>query len=571
MANPTEILGAGSSVETLLPGIEVVFGQSYFDLYAEEFDLGSNLLDHATSGDVELALGEIAPGSNVTRAVVRVGGEAYRGLLKDFRGTRVTRSPLVFDSKGAAAPSVSGQRAFIIDFAGVRSVLGLALPANKGKIVLVLPWMGTDFAPRAIYPIGGAYAIYSLPVPDTTGKTSVGFPAVETAKLFVQVSGSGLGNEVEFANEVRTVTGVLPSNLRASVNERPVFFTRPNALDREVELAGLADELNAIARELKAPAAVTLKLATDTPGALLPTFAAETDLEIERSAAARWGGRDALDVPLAGLMPIPVDMVFPSADAVPWQFQRIALELGGSFPRWRAFGPAGTPTAKLGLKVSAQFSVARRIELPGRTQMHGVALLLSVAGKTEMRLEFAADADGAPADGTPLATVDLVLEGDGSSAAWYEALAESPFDSGAATTLWVVLKGKSGATEWAAQSETSPQPPATLYANEGGRWQRYPVRAGQSPAPFLRILREPLARENAPLVTAALASATGAVTTVAADSFEDAPKTLDLALPEGEAVTVTPAAGMVVFPVLVTAAASGTLEIRRATAYFTTE
>ena len=571
MAILTESPSAGTSPEALLPSVEVVFGQSYLDLYAEEFDLGPYLQDHASSGDIELSLGELAPGSNVTRAVVRVGGEAFHGLLKNLRGTRVTASPLVFDSNGAAAPSLGGQRAFIIDFAGVRSVLGLAMPANKGKIVLVLPWMGTDFAPRAIYPIGGAYSIYSLPVPDTSGKVSVGFPAVETAKLFVQLSGSGL-SEGEFANEVRIVTGVLPSNLRASVNDRPVFFTRPNALDREVELTGLADELNAIARDLEAPVAVTLKLATDTPGALLPTFAADTDLEIERSAQARWGGRDTLDVALAGLMPIAVDMVFPSADQVPWQIRRIALELGGRFPPWRAFGPAGTAAGKLGLKVSAQFSVARRFDLPARIQMHGVALLLRVPGaKTELRLEIAADADGAPAEGAPLATVDLVLDGDGLGAAWCEALAQSPFDTGAATTLWIVLKGKSGATEWIAQSELSPQPPATLYANEGGRWQRYPVRAGQSPAPLLRILREPLARENAPLVTVSLASATGAVITLAVDPSDERPATLDLALPELDPITATPSDGIVVAPVMVTAAATGTAVIRRATAYFTTE
>ena len=568
MASPTEILVESAGTSTSLPGIEVVFGQSYFDLYAAEFDLGSALLDHASSGDIEIALGELAPGSNVTHAAVRVSGEAFRGLLKNFRGTRVTKSPLVFDSNGAAAPSVSGQRAFIIDFAGVRSVLGLALPADEGKIVLVLPWIGTDFAPRAIYPIGGAYSIYALPVPDTTGKTSVGFPAVETAKLFVQVSGSAL-SEAEFANDVRIVTGVLPTNLRASVNDRPVFFTRPNALDREVELTGLCDELNAIARSIEAPVAVTLKLATDTPGALLPAFAAATDLAIERSAAARWGGRDTLEVALAGLMPTPVELVFPAADPGSWKIQRIALELGGRFPRWRAFGPAGIPAGKLGLRVSAQFSVARRFELPGRTQMHGVALLLRLgAGKTEMRLEIVPDADGAPAEGEPLATVDLVLEGDQSNAVWCEALAASPFDTGAASVLWVVLKGKSGAAEWIAQSEPSPQPPATLYANEGGRWQRYPVRGGQSPAPWLRIMREPLARENVPLVTAALASGAGTAITRAADPSDDAPAALDLALPDGEAVTATPSGAMVVLPVTVTAAASGTVAVRRATAYF---
>ena len=101
-------------------------------------------------------------------------------------------------------------------------------------------------------------------------------------------------------------------------------------------LTGLAEELNAIAAEAQSTVATILKLATDTPGALLVTYDAVTDLEVERSAVARWGGRDALDAPLAGLTPTPLPLVFPTKDAMPWKVRRIALDLRGSFPPWRS-------------------------------------------------------------------------------------------------------------------------------------------------------------------------------------------------------------------------------------------
>ena len=265
--------------ESIGVGDKFVFGQAYADKYLEDFNFGY-ASDHAASGDVELALGELTPGANATTARVRILGEPFHGLLANFRGARVTKSPLVFDSSGAAAPSVSGERAFIVDLGGVRAVLGLSVPSAKAKIVLVLPWMGIDFAARAIYPVGGTYALYSLPVPDVTGKASVGFPAIESAKLFVQIKGSGLTGEQQFADEARIFTAVLPTNVRASVNGRPVFFTNPGPLDHEVELAGLADELNAIARDAEAPVRAKLKIATDTPGALVASFNAAADLAI---------------------------------------------------------------------------------------------------------------------------------------------------------------------------------------------------------------------------------------------------------------------------------------------------
>ena len=425
----TSGVATGIGDESLIAGGVSVkaYAATYQDV---EFFLGNDP-DHPSSGDTELALGDVGPGANVTRAHVLVRGEAYRGKVRNFRGTRVTPSPLVYDENGAAAPSVPNQRAFVIDFGGVRTLLGMSVPGSKAKIVLVLPWMGTDFGSKPAYPVIGSLPFYAFPEPDPDGKASVGFPAIETAKLFVQIRGNGIADAAQFADEVRIVTGVMPTNVRASVNGRPVFFTRPNALDREAELTGLAEELNAIAGEAQETVAASLKIATDTPGAIVVTYSAATDFEIERSATARWGGRDALDLPLAGLMPAPLELVFPTDDTAAWKVRRIVLELGGSFPPWRAFGPVGMPAAKLALKASAQFSVARRFSLPGRTVLHGIALPLRLpSGHAEVRLEIAADVDGAPAESKPLATVDLVLDASDGGATWYDALVATPIDTG---------------------------------------------------------------------------------------------------------------------------------------------
>lgn len=567
MAAPSDSIGAALPVSEAGP----IAAMDYFVLYeGVDFSLGAGP-DHASSGAIELALGALQPGSNVTRAQVRVTGEAYHGKLQDFRGTRVTPSPLVYDASGAAAPAVSGQRAFVVDFGGVRTVLGLSVPASAAKIVLVLPWMGTDFGSRPAYPATGTLPFYALPKPDPGGKSSVGFPAIETAKLFVQIAGSGLTSETTFAAEARVYTNTLPSNVRAAVNGRPVFFTHPGPLDREVELAGLADELNTIAREAQGSVAVTVSVGTDTPGALITAFDAAADLGIERTAAARWGGRDTLEAPLAGLTPTPLELVFPTGDSASWQVSRIALELGGVFPRWRVFEADGPPPGRLALRASPKFSVARRFAVPAPTVLHGLALLLGLpAGAAELRLEILADADGAPAEGEALATVDLALDAADGAPAWREALAATPLEIGAARALWAVLKGKSGTAEWVAGSESVPMPPATLYASEGSRWQRYPTRGGQSPAPCLRVLREALARENLPLVRCALAAGAGAPLERTADPSEDTPAQVEFALPSGQFVTAAPTGGAVVLGVTVTAATTGTLDVRRATAYFRT-
>ena len=137
-------------------------------------------------------------------------------------------------------------------------------------------------------------------------------------------------------------------------------------------------------------------------------------------------------------------------------------------------------------------------------------------------------------------------------------------DTGDAAALWLVLKGKSGHVAWWAGSEAATVPPATLAAQEGGRWLRYPTRAGQAPAPLLRVLREPLPRENLPLLTLQW---NGTELSAQANPGSGAAVRIELTLPGETALLATPSAGVVTATLTVTAAASGTLQVRSATAF----
>ena len=553
------------NTELALGGVinDGLIGVLYADQYLSRGFSFPAFEDHVVSGQTALALGSFGPGSSVQKARVRVRGEAFAGRLDKFFGTRVTLAPLVYDQKGAAAPSAPGEQAFVVDFGGMRSVLGLLMPTGV-VTVLVLPWMGTDFARQPIYPVSSTYAHFALPAADAVGRQQVGFAAIETAKLFVQVKGP-VASEAAFAQEVRIVTSVLPHNLRASLTGRPVFFTKPGALAGEVELTGLAEELNAAVQGLSATQPLTLDIVCDTPGALEVVFDAAQDLALERAQAAQWGGRSNLDVALPALMPTPLELVLPTPDAAPWQLRRLLLELGGTFPRWRAFGPAGPPAGRLSATANSRFSVARRLALPGRVLLHGLELALQATAAAELRLELLPEVDGAPAIvAEPLAALDLKLAATGDAPIWLPALLAMVLDTGEATALWLVLKGKSGQAAWWAGSEAAAVPPATLAAQEGGRWLRYPTRAGQAPAPLLRVLREPLPRENLPLITLQW---NGTDLSAEANPGTGSATVIELALPGSSALAATPSGGAVTATLIATAAAAGTLQLRSATAF----
>jgi len=186
--------------------------------------------DYEESGEKELLLTTVAPGSRVAKAQARVSGAAFSGRLKFFKGIKVTASPVVYNADGQPeAPVMKGEQAFILDFTGMRSVLRLELLNNKGKFTLVLPWLGTDFSPKSLYPISpSSPGGMALPLPDSVGASVVRFVGVETTKLFIQLAPTGNAlKETEMLEHCRIATATHPSNVKASLNGRLPFWTRP--------------------------------------------------------------------------------------------------------------------------------------------------------------------------------------------------------------------------------------------------------------------------------------------------------------------------------------------------------
>ena len=94
MAAKSEV-GGGTAIGTgdesrIVGGVSVKdYAATYRDV---EVFLGNDP-DHPSSGDTELALGDVGPGASIKRARVRVKGEAYRGKVRNFRGARVDVEP----------------------------------------------------------------------------------------------------------------------------------------------------------------------------------------------------------------------------------------------------------------------------------------------------------------------------------------------------------------------------------------------------------------------------------------------------------------------------------------------
>ena len=368
-----------------------------------------------------------------------------------------------------------------------------------------------------------------------------------------------------FAGECTITTGTLPSNVRASLNGRLPFFTQPGPLDREVTLTGLAEDLDALVADAEEPVAVTLALTTDTPGVLTLDFDA-AGIAVQRSAPARWGAQASTAVTLAALEPqaVAVPLVAGSATST-WQITSLIAEVSGEFGPWRAH-PAQATSAPgpLGLRLDATFSVARRVLAAHDVELYGVALpLRGGAAPAEVHVELLEGGAVPPQAGAPLAAAELAVPAGGAGAAWHEVLFDAPVAVAAATGAWLVVQARTGSAEWAAAAEPAGAATATLGAAQGGRWERYPPVGGAVAVAQARLLRAPLPTENAPLLTIAWADLEGAPAAI--DPGRER-TTLELTR-SGAALETGPATGYVL-SLSVTAAASGTLRVERATTHY---
>src|SRR5262249_48611307 len=152
--------------------------------------------------------------------------------------------------------------------------------------------------------------------------------------ILVQVQGRALPSEDAFASACRVVTGTYPTNVKASVNGRPPFWSRPGPLTETVPAVGLAQEITAVLGGAAGPVALDLAIATDAPGVLQAAFDPEADADLERAAPARWGGEPTTDLAVSALEAQAVTVPFPTDDQEAWDVLGLDLQVTGAFPPW---------------------------------------------------------------------------------------------------------------------------------------------------------------------------------------------------------------------------------------------
>jgi hypothetical protein len=146
----------------------------------------------------------------------------------------------------------------------------------------------------------------------------------------------------------------------------------------------------------------------------------------------------------------------------------------------------------LGLRIDATFNAARRI---AGGALYGVALPLRVSGPAELHVALVAEDAGVPGSAKPLAAAVLT---PANGIGWYEALFAAPVSTEPA---WLVVQAKTGAVEWAAAAEAPDPSTRTLGAAGSARWSAFPPVPGGVVVAQARVLRAPLATQNAPLLT----------------------------------------------------------------------
>jgi hypothetical protein len=516
------------------------------------------------SGDKEQPLCTAGPGGRVSKADVQVTGKAFEGWLAFLKGAKVIASPVIYDLEGQAqAPA--DELAFILDFTGIRSLLGLQID-NSGLITLVLSWMGTEFSPKALYPVTPPISGQFLPKRDEMGTAVVNLSGVETSKVLVQVKDTKL-NPTTFSQHCWISTATYPSNVKASLNGRLPFWTHPGVLSEPVKLTGLVEDLNVLLKDATSAVPVTLLLNTDTPGVLNVDFS-ESDLDISQSANARWGGQESIEIPLRAAEAEPFAVSFPTTTNKAWRISRLELNLSGRFPSWRAYsGQSSDRPGQLGMKVGARFSIARRCDVRQDAELFGFAILLrpSTDG-AEFMLEVAAGKDGQPVAGKSLAAAAATLgTAAGTVPLWTDILFASPIKVGADQELWLTLKAGKGAVEWCGLAAPADPNTTTLYSDEGGAWQRYPsVNGANFPVAQIRTLRRPFINENDPLLQISGA----ALSPVSIDVTEET-RRVELNQPSGRVPPQAPENEAILVPLTLTAGASGSLTVKGATAFYT--
>jgi hypothetical protein len=546
------------------------------------------------SGTLVSDLPAILPGDRFEPASCRVKGSPFAGKLKDFSGAAVREVSETVNSSGEWAASTGSQRGFILDFGGMRSILRLLrAPGSTMAYVLVLPWQGTDFAMGSLFP--AQTGTTPTRKPKSPGVEEVSLRGAESQKIYVQIQGNLTLDQ--FLDECVLETLVFPANLRASVGDRPPFWTHPGPLQGEVDMTGLAEALTSLAADLAAPLSPKLTLQSDAPGVLEFT-GGFSFLSAEKSAPASWAGNAATSLELRAGVPGVFPMHFPEPqDGKTWELRSLKLHAAAALAPWILDAVTPEPASEsASLRVDARLSAAQNFRTGPGVELFGVGLLLGSAQGAELSIELQADEGGRPAAAPALASKMLAIAANGGNSgngangggmgnlgnsAWYEASFETPLLLEAGKDFWIVAKAKSGSVRWAvapaledAGTAASGRAYAALYAEDGTAWQPYPrmlpvvsaAVAVAAPAAGLRLFRTPRPEENQARVT--ISHAYGASVVAMSLPVTDEPVEVEWLWPASGRPLLPPAADGRRIDLDIQARSSGGLDVQAATVFF---
>jgi hypothetical protein len=535
------------------------------------------------SGTLVSPLPGILPGDRFEPAVCKVKGSPFAGKLKDFSGAAVREVSETVNSNGEWAASTGSQRGFILDFGGMRSILRLLRnPGSTMTYVLVLPWQGTDFAMGSLFP--SQTGTTPTRKPKSPGAEEVSLRGAESQKIYVQIQGNLTLDQ--FLDECVLETLVFPANLRASVGDRPPFWTHPGPLQGEVDMTGLAEALTSLAADLTAPLSPRLTLQSDAPGVL--EFTGDFSfLSAEKSAPASWAGNAATFLELRAGVPGVFPMHFPEPqDGKTWELRSLKLSATAALAPWILDAVTPEPASEsASIRVDARLSAAQNFPTGPGVELFGVGLLLGSAQGAELSIELQADDGGRPAATPALASKMLVISANGGNSAWYEASFETPWLLEAGKDFWIVAKAKSGSARWAVAPVVAPvaedagttapgKAYAALYAEDGTAWQPYPrmlpvvsaAVAVAAPAAGLRLFRTPRPEENQARVT--ISHAYGASVVAMSLPVRDEPVEVEWLWPASGRPLLPPAEDGRRIDLDVQARSSGGLDVKAATVFF---
>ncbi|MCP5157230.1 MAG: hypothetical protein H6983_23840 [Ectothiorhodospiraceae bacterium] len=484
----------------------------------------------AASGSRTLVLADgIPPDAVVTLATADLVGGTYFNRIRDLAGVTVVPSGLRHDATGPVSEPGTVVRAWVVDLGASRKIGALRVESGlDAEIELVLPWMGTEFGARSLYPYPTSTVVLR-PVPATATTRLVQLGEVESPKLLVQFDRAV--TEDQLLDLVNIECRNYPTNVRVAVADRAPFLQRPEPMIGTVPLADFSAEVNAHLAALRdagatTPLVVLLDVRTDAPGVITLE---NQRLEYDRSLAGRFGSHDEVHLDFVGEGSASLDLRFEGAGAS--ALRATLLEVGSSETTrpWQAL-PETVDTGgdRRLARLDPTRAVACAFELVEPTRVHGLALRLR--GESDLLLDICPDAGGAPA-ATPSVSAPLTVATAAADWVFLELAAPVALPAG---RHWVVARCRGGAAAWVLHASSTT---TALQDREGTGWRPYPSAAGPL-CGALKVLRPPSPDEPASAIEVLVPGAATPTTTRAQGR-------LTLAWPEGDGPVLGPSGGAV--------------------------